>query len=250
MPQGLLLLPLLGGFLFLHLSHVFRFNAQRYDGNRLILASAAAGAFLLLLGRAVVLLFGSIPLFGAWAGRVWYEIAPFPHSDSCAMACVLGPVLAVVIVNRMYDVEAAMNKQIEEKKHADAFTRLLHMAARDRRLVSVTLDSRKWYVGYIAEAPNLNPAEKYFRLLPIVSGFRDKDTLETFRTVFYEDVLETNHSSEFVITLPIADVKSAGFFDPNLYDVYFAEEDDDEEDKDDPAGGDEAPKRSPLPPFS
>jgi hypothetical protein len=224
MPQGLLLLPLLGGFAFLHLSHLYRFKAQRYDGYRLLLASASVGAALLLLGRALVLLFGQIAFLGEWAGRVWFTLSPFPHSDSCAWSLVLGPVLAAV-VNRMYSLEEAKNKQLDDTKQADAFTRLLHDAARHTRLISVTLDSRKWYVGYVAESPNLHPEEKYFRLLPIISGYRDKDTLGTVRTVFYEDVLRAADPAGFVITLPISDVKGANYFDPDVYDAYFAEND-------------------------
>jgi hypothetical protein len=45
MPYNLLLLlPLIGGFLFVHLTHYFRFAAQRMDGYRLLFQSAIAGA--------------------------------------------------------------------------------------------------------------------------------------------------------------------------------------------------------------
>lgn len=223
MPEGLLLLPLLGGFAFLHLAHLFRFKAQRYDGYRLLLASACAGICLLALGRLMVLLWGAVPGFGPWAGRTWHAFAPFAHSDACAWSFVLGPLLAVLAVNRIWGIEQAKNKQLEASKRADAFTRLLHAAATESRLLSVTMESRKWYAGFVAEAPNLNPEEKYFRLLPIVSGYRDADTLETFRTVFYDEVLEVADSADFVITLPIADVKSANFFDPDVYEEHFAE---------------------------
>jgi len=222
MPQGLLLLPLLGGFAFLHLAHLFRFNAQRYDGNRLLFTSAVAGAILLLLARLLVVVGSSVPYFGPWAGQVWYGFAPFPYSDTCVLSLLLGPAMAAA-VNRRYDPQRAKNKQLEENKRADSFTRLLHVASRDNRMISVTLASRKWYVGFVAEAPNLNPEEKFFRLLPIVSGYRDSNTLETFRTVFYEEALSRSESANFVITLPIAEVRSANFFDPYMYEEYFAQ---------------------------
>jgi hypothetical protein len=223
MPQGLLILPLLGGFLLLHLAHVFRFSAQRYDGYRLLLRSAVAGVFLLVFGRVLVLLFGLVPWLGPWAGEVWYHISPFPHSDSCGWSLALGPILAKLVINRMYGIEAAKNKQLEQDNDADSLTRLLHVAATNKKLISVTLDSRKWYVGYVAEAPNLSQSERYFRVLPVLSGFRDKDTLKTIRTVFYEEILDAENADDFVITLPIADVKSANFFDPDIYEAYFAE---------------------------
>ena len=105
--------------------------------------------------------------------------------------------------------------------------RLLDEAANQRRLISVTLDSRKWYVGWVVESPNLDPHEQYFRLLPFLSGYRDKDGLEPHRTVYYEAVLRDNtlDHNEFVITLPMKDVKIAGFFNDEVYDEYFAEPD-------------------------
>jgi hypothetical protein len=134
------------------------------------------------------------------------------------------PLTAHFITNRVVDVDAAKDRQIETDTRADALTRLLHQAAKQNKLLSITLDSRKWYVGYVAEAPSLNPEEKYFRLLPIMSGYRDKDTLETFRTVFYEEVLGTKSSADFIVTLPIADVKTATFFDVDIYEAHFAED--------------------------
>ena len=55
--------------------------------------------------------------------------------------------------------------------------------------------------------PTLDPQETFFRLLPVISGYRDKDSLETFRTVFYEgrEVYRDPEcdSEDFVITIPL-----------------------------------------------
>lgn len=152
---------------------------------------------------------------------------PFAQPDACVWSFLLGPAITIFGVNRIYGIEGAKDIQMESDKRADALTRLLHVAERKRRLVSVTLDSRKRYVGFVAETPNLNPEEKYFRILPILSGFRDKDTLETVRTVFYDEVTQAANSSDFVITLPIADVKTANLFDPDSYERHFADTEDD-----------------------
>ena len=61
MPYNLLLLPLLGGFLFFHLTHFFRFAAQRLDGYRLLFQSAIAGTFLSILARLIVLAIAASP---------------------------------------------------------------------------------------------------------------------------------------------------------------------------------------------
>jgi hypothetical protein len=223
MPYNLLLLPLLGGFLFIHLAHYFRFGAQRLDGYRLLLQSAIAGTCLAGIARIIVELLG-VATFGLSALTVWYKFFPFPYSAESSLSLVLGPVIAG-LVNLFIDTETAMSKEI--KRHGNALIRLLHLAAEESLLISVTLDNRKWYVGWVTESPNLDPQELYFRLLPFTSGYRDKDTLETLRTVFYQNVLEDESldPDRFFITLPLKDIKTANLFDPDVYNQYFAEPD-------------------------
>ncbi len=219
MPYNLLLLPLIGGFLFVHLTHYFRFAAQRMDGYRLLFQAAIAGVGLSVAGRLVQLLIDSTPL-GAPLGRYWAVFSPFPYSATSAISLLFGPVCA--LVNLFVDKEKAKDKEV--RAHGNLFLKLIHQAAEEERLISITLDSRKWYVGWVAESPNLYPQEQYFKLLPFISGYRDKDSLEPQRTVYYEAVLTDNSldQSEFVVTLPLKDIKIAGFFNDEVYDEYFA----------------------------
>jgi hypothetical protein len=221
MPWNLLLLPLLGGFLFLHLTHFFRFAAQRLDGYRLLLYSALSGTVLVILARLLVVLLAPTPL-GLRAMQWWTGFAPFPYSETSAWALALGPIFAAII---NVFLNAERSKDIEIRRHGNSLTKLLHQSVREERLVSLTLVTLKWYVGFVAESPNLAPQEEYFRLLPIISGYRDRETLQTKRTVFYEDVLgdEAVNSEDFVITLPLKDIRIASLFDENVYDEHFAE---------------------------
>ncbi len=225
MPYNLLLLPLLGGFLFIHLTHYFRFAAQRMDGYRLLFQAAIAGVGLSIAGRLVEMLIAATPL-GPPFERNWAFFSPFPYSATSAISLLLGPVCALV-VNLFIDKEKAQDKEINA--HGTSFLKLIHQAQMEERLISLTLDSRKWYVGWVAESPNLYPQEQYFRLLPFISGYRDKDSLETRRMVYYEAVLADNSldRNEFVVTLPLKDVKIAGFFNDEVYDEYFAAPPDD-----------------------
>jgi hypothetical protein len=221
MPYNLLLLPLLGGFLFFFTAHLFRFGAQRLEGYKLLFQSAVAGVILSFFARLIVLALALTP-GGEWLGRRWFFFSPFPFSATSALSMILGP-LAALILNLFIDTDEA--KKIEVRRNGNPLIRLLYQAAQEHFLISVTMDSRKWYVGWIVEAPSLLPQERYFRLLPYMSGYRDKDTLETFRTVFYEDVLNTPDldKDELVLTLPLDAVKIAGRFNENVYNEYFAE---------------------------
>ena len=220
MPYNLFLLPLIGGFLFVHFAHYFRFAAQRLDGYRLLFQSAIAGIALSALARSTDLLIGLSPL-GPSVQKFWYKFSPFDYSATSALSLLLGPATAVLL-NQFIGKQKA--KDIEIRQRGNSLIKLLHRAEKEKRLISITLDIRKWYVGWVAESPNLDPQELYFRLLPFISGYRDKDTLETRRTVFYDAVLqdESLDQSEFVITLALKDVKIAGFFNDEIYDEFFA----------------------------
>lgn len=61
MPYNLLSLPLLGGFLFIHLAHYFRFNAHRLDGYRLLIQSALCGTALEAIVRILIFLLSKLP---------------------------------------------------------------------------------------------------------------------------------------------------------------------------------------------
>jgi len=223
MPYNLLLLPLIGGFLFVHLAHYFRFAAQRADGYRLLFQAAIAGVSLSIAGRVAELLIALTPL-GHWFEHYWSIFSPFPYSATSALSLLMGPVFAL-LVNLFIGKEKAKAREI--RSHGNFLLRLLDEAANQTRLISITLDSRKWYVGWVVESPNLDPHDQFLRLLPFISGYRDKDALETRRTVYYEAVLKDNtiDRTEFVITLPLKDVKIAGFFNDEIYDEYFAETD-------------------------
>ncbi len=221
MPYNLLLLPLLGGFLFIHLAHYFRFGAQRLDGYRLLFQSAIAGTCLAAIARVIIELLERSAI-GAFGLALWSAFFPFKYSAESSISFILGPVFAG-IVNLLIGKRRA--REIEIRKHGNALMQLLQRATRDNLLISVTLDNRKWYVGWVTESPNLDPQELYFRLLPFTSGYRDKDTLETFRTVFYQNVLEDESldPDEFFITLPLKDIKTANLFDADVYNQHFAE---------------------------
>lgn len=218
MPYNLLLLPLLGGFLFLHQIYALRFRAQRLDGNRLLLESAAYGAGLLLAARMVVVLAG-LTSFGTWCGNLWWICAPFPHSDSAAMAVVLG--LAVpVVVNRFFPEVRARNWAI--RKSGDSLTVLLNEASINSQLVSLTLTNLKWYVGYVLRLPNLKPQDLYVTLLPVISGYRDRDTLQTHEAVQYTPLLQSRPDTPISLIIPVTDIKTATQFDPDLYQDFFS----------------------------
>ena len=220
MPSNLLILALLAGFCFLHRCYSFKFRAQLLDGYRLLLYCSLAGAATLAVSRSLVLFLKLSS--GFWKVRpLWDQFARVPYLGTFCLCIPVG-LLCAEVWNIFVDPEEC--RQTEVTRNGDALMELMQRAVNEERMLSITFDSRKWYAGYLVEAPNLKPSEKYFKLLPILSGYRDKDTLVARRTLSYVDINQIPgvNPADFVITLPIGAVRTANLFDPAVYEDHFA----------------------------
>ncbi|MDP9055343.1 MAG: hypothetical protein M3N93_13750 [Acidobacteriota bacterium] len=220
MPGNLLILALLAGFCFVHRCYSFKFRAQLLDGYRLLLYCSLAGAAALLISRSLVLLLKLFPVF--WQVRpLWDRFAAVPWLGTFCL-CIPVALVCAEAWNLFVDPEDCRQKEVIA--NGDSLMQLMQRAANEERMLSITFDSRKWYAGYLVEAPNLKPSERYFKLLPILSGYRDKDTLVARRTLSYVNIdrIPGINPADFAITLPIASVRTANLFDPAVYEDHFA----------------------------
>lgn len=103
------------------------------------------------------------------------------------------------------------------------FEQLLFDAAHNNQLVLVTLTSRKVYAGFVLQTlslDNLNKTE-FFSLLPLFSGYREKDTLSlnlpTNYERFYNSLDDQDNNWEklrqFRVILPSNQVAMISYFD-------------------------------------
>jgi hypothetical protein len=261
MPANFLILPLLAGFWFLHHCHRYRFTALNWDGYRLLIESAVNGFLFLSLSRGLILLFEFVPGAKDLVQRLWNPIAPIPYLGSAIGSFVLA-VLASFLDNRsltptrlpqFYEclrecrserlgifrtiytavrhahgnsLESGSMKAVQE--FGNPLVRLLDSAARSGTAVSITLKNRKWYVGYVSEAISLDPSQTHFRVTPLFSGYRNKDTLSATAEISYRNLYAgikdnpTIRPKDFDITIPLADVEIANYFREDYYVRYFA----------------------------
>jgi len=209
-------LPLIAGYWFVHFCYYFHFRSQRLDGYRLLIESAIAGTFLLFLGRLIT--FGvSATAFGHWFRPIWASFAPVDFSGTGAATLALGMAAPIAVNRWLVTKEDARARAIG--KHGNNFLRLTFNAQVRERTISVTLDNRKTYIGYMVDAPSLDPNDSYVRLLPLLSGYRDKDTLELKFTTTYSDFYgDDAEPLDFTVAFPIAQVRMASFFDERVKD--------------------------------
>lgn len=199
MPYNLLLLPLLGGFVFARYWNVSRYHVLRAEKERLLIIAAIAGLVWLIiaffLATAAAKLFPckpNYPCISEWWGRH----VPFEFSGVSLLAFFLGAVswiplnwewmwkkLRVTWLLR----QAAIDRVIEED--GAPFELLLKQAQDDGKTVAVTLKSGKVYVGFVIHTINPALPTRYIRLLPTKSGYRDEKNKWFQFTTFYSKAL-------------------------------------------------------------
>ncbi|MEP7337655.1 MAG: hypothetical protein ABI977_07900 [Acidobacteriota bacterium] len=196
-PLNLLLLPLLGGFLFVTLWHPTKYYTLRADGYRLIFFSSIAGAFFMFVACVVATsapwIFNLLWL-PALAGKIdlwWHLFVPYENTGRAALAFMIGAVIWFPLNKiKACKEDAAIKRMINHKR--DALETLLSQALAKGRMVSVTVKSGKVYIGVITS--NFNPAYDLnsLSLLPAFSGYRDNDQKEVHLmrdyTTAYQDI--------------------------------------------------------------
>ena len=215
MPTNLLILPLLGGFLLVHLFHFSRVRSQQLEGYRLLFWSGVSGSVLLALARLLTYWVVAVGLFKlSWVLK-WHAFFPVDFSGTGVTALALGVILPLVgnlCVGRQRAQDLAV------RRYGGGLSSLLHDAAMREFPVSVTLENRKTYVGFVIVAPNLDPSDQYVQILPLLSGYRDKDDLRLRLTNNYSEVYESGgvDPSDFIVVLRVENIRMASLYDPNL----------------------------------
>jgi hypothetical protein len=221
-PLNTLILPLLAGWWVVTQLEFLKPRTRRYEGQRLLLSSAAAGTLLLFVSRGATLVVAHVaPALVA----KWRVFAPFPYSGAAAGTVVLS-LLIVLLVNANADREEAYASFV--RTGDDHLERLLLRSAREKRSLALTLRTGKIYVGSTLRLPaDLATERKSITILPLVSGYRDRDTQALVFTTDYSGVHERladargavdgTSADEFELVIPVAEVVSANLFDWDVY---------------------------------
>lgn len=224
--SALLLLALAGGFLFAYSWKLTRYPALRLEGQQLLFMAVGLAVPLLVLSRVFLL---GVPYIlseyiidgvtGVWRTLVepFGMLSPLPTFFT---AFVLGPVLGLLF-------EALTPKRIASNyimnRYGSDLERFLYYSVRGRLFVSVTLDNRKVYIGWTGLTPLSGPSDKDgakdFTLLPVLSGYRNQETLKLEITTDYTSAYEQIQRSgsqigidDFEIVIPVSWVVTANPF--------------------------------------
>ncbi len=224
MPYNLLVLPLIGGFIFISRFHYTRFAASKLSGQRLMLWAALAGVILAFFARVlVVLCMQTYPEIGHfWKAYFFHN----EFSGTASLALILG-IIAYWPLNLICNKDKA--SAWATRKYGSRLEVLFAESLDEEKQVMITLSDGKVYVGYVIYQPEeLISEQSYFGILPTISGYRDNVTKKVnFITEYaniYQRIIaaEDSINNEMVISdfskyFKSTSVETASVYDPDVY---------------------------------
>jgi hypothetical protein len=115
---------------------------------------------------------------------------------------------------------------------ADPAYRQLRKAMQDGRPVMVSLRDRKVYVGLVWDLPEEREKRGFILLLPIISGYRESESLKVILTTPYPTDLyqqspgqpQESSPEDFLINIPWDQIQNAHPFNPEVYEQHFKQQ--------------------------
>jgi len=165
-----LVVPLLGGFLFIWLNHRARFLLLPAGGEKFFLACGVLGAFGLVAGTlvshtATTLL--SLLVEIKSLHKYWHEWVPFTGAQ---MFALFGLPWLGWRLNRRWPQHDAYSRAVEMS--GDTLEIFFEEAMLKSRLILLSLRSGRVYVGKIEETIKPLTGRRHIKIIPFMSGFR------------------------------------------------------------------------------
>jgi hypothetical protein len=235
----LLLLPLVAGYFFCRQCNLTRYLVSREEGHRLYFRAALYGFVLFLLVLMLrQWLEAHFPTFKLLEGKFRALLLPYlkdadkSYTFDISVAAV-GSVIVALPIAKLVNVLYWRGRALANAIKHDDFEQLLNDAVARTIPVAVTMLSRKVYVGFVTQTFDPGHDRKWIKLLPLVSGYRDKDNLRIEFVTNYRDaygsVDPTNPGAalpaplghlapkDFGVVLPLGRIESANLFDLVAY---------------------------------
>jgi len=167
-----LVIPLLGGFLFILFNYRTRYLFLPASGEKFFLACGFLGAFGLVLGYIISHIFSALlrecPV--PWVHHMplhWHEWFAFPSPQLIAL---LGLPIVGRGLNKVWKRDFSYRRAIEDS--GDTLELFFDDAVVGRQLVQLSLKSGRVYVGLIEETAKPLSSRRHIKLIPLMSGFR------------------------------------------------------------------------------
>ena len=150
--------------------------------------------------------------------------SPTPYSDTVVLSVLLGIVLPVV-GNLFYGSARAARRTANDS--GDLIELLIAESIEEQKPVEISLRSGKSYIGFALESGVARHGEPDVSIIPMASGYRDRDTQELEITTHYATVIQESLKQpsgisdlDFRVVIPITEIVSARVFLPEVYELF------------------------------
>lgn len=109
-----------------------------------------------------------------WIGRSFHELFSVDFFLWCILSVLFGFIFGLLLSK----LPSASQKASKICSEEDSFRAKLYFASENMEAIQITLNNRKVYVGLIFSCSELeDPDAKYIKVTPILSGYRDEQSL-------------------------------------------------------------------------
>lgn len=234
---------LISGYLFVSFSTYQKYITSREDGHRYYFRCGAFGILFSLIGVFFFVILDTFNLPTLLLSNFDTSIEQLTSvtkiaqtlQDYLSLKFIFGTGLAVFIaplaamVDNFFRTQENSRARVHKTK-SPALERFLFDCGKNLQTVLITLGSRKVYVGLVNDIPIESGDVEHFTILPILSGYRDKDTLTVNFTTNYYLHYERNLDSagnplngsgacfdDFIEMITVSEIDHLGSFDIDTY---------------------------------
>ncbi|MCZ8145968.1 hypothetical protein [Flavobacterium sp.] len=188
MPYNLLLLPVIVGYFVLIYSLLFKYNTQRLTQNRIIFESVSVAIIIITVGftlRTIVeLIFPKLtPCIISFL-----KIVPINKVDyfwTVIFSCLITLLIVIIsnyYIQRKFKKDEPIGWAVDA--NGDEIEKLFKRSVEEAITIQVTLKNDKVYIGFSEIIP-IPQKTNYLTIIPLISGYRDKDTKQLHITTDY-----------------------------------------------------------------
>ncbi|WP_299002367.1 hypothetical protein [uncultured Shewanella sp.] len=233
---------LISGYFFVHNSKKTRFKSRREEAQRYYFRCGAVGTAFIFIGIIFAFFIDHFN-WASWLLRftpysienfIFTQDEHFTVRDYWQVKIIIGALLAVPLsllcakVNNFFTDKTGMFKKLRDEYFSD-IEKFLADCGDEYRTILITLSNNKVYVGLLVDIRLENKEIEYFTIIPILSGYREKDTLTvTFTTNYYvhyhhnidhqgNPVEEGAAFDDFIELIKVSEIIHIGKFDIETY---------------------------------
>jgi hypothetical protein len=230
-----ILIPLLAGYIFAVLFPPSGYNAAREEGQKLYFRAMFYGLFIfvstLLINIIVIKEFPGLvtqtKLFITYVLEQSFQAQSTQHNIQIIFLGLISVIYAIFL-GLASNVSSRFKLYAFHKAIVNDDIEIIITRAVLRGLpISVTMNSGKVYVGFVGRTTDPKESRKDIKILPLLSGYRDKDTHSINFTTNYYSIYESNDNSlshlkpeDFEIAFPLSELSSINLFDIDAYNKF------------------------------